>query len=174
MHTANVVMAFASVLHDRMCDAARDADVDPRELAALTLVAEHDGCSVEWLRTRVGLTQSGTVRLVDRLASRDLLRRDRSTGRGVPLRLTPAGAERLAAWQHARDAAVDSLLVRLPPEQRGPFVEALATVLITEPRQRAEADTTCRTCTWSACGRTCPVDLSVPREDGGAGSADVR
>ncbi|GAA0907401.1 hypothetical protein [Virgisporangium aurantiacum] len=60
----------------------RSTGLDQRELSALTLIGEHEGCSVEWLHGRVDLSQSGTVRLVDR----HLVRRERSTGRGVPLR----------------------------------------------------------------------------------------
>ncbi|SHN46494.1 MarR family winged helix-turn-helix transcriptional regulator [Cryptosporangium aurantiacum] len=161
MHTGNVVVAFALTVHDRVRAAAQDAGLDPRELAALTLVAEHDGCSVDWLRTRVGLTQSGTVRLVDRLAGRNLLRRGRSTGRGVPLHVNPEGAAVLASWERVRDATVDSLLSGLTPEQRASFVDAVAALLTADPRRRPEADATCRTCTWAACGQNCPVDLSV-------------
>jgi hypothetical protein len=37
----------------------------------------------------------------------------------------------------------------------------LAKSLRATDRARAEADATCRTCDWPACGEDCPVDLSV-------------
>src|SRR5690242_10252381 len=103
MHTGNVVVAWLNAVQDRLRDEMRALGVEPRDLAALTLVAAYDGCSQDWLRPRIELTQSGTVRLVDRLAARGLLTRGASTGRGVPLHLAEAGADLLRDWAGHRD-----------------------------------------------------------------------
>jgi DNA-binding MarR family transcriptional regulator len=161
MHSGNVIVAWLLAGHDRLRAAVRELGLDPRELAALTLVGEHDGCSVDWLRGRVELTQSGTVRLVDRLAGRGLLVRGASTGRGVPLHVTAAGEQALGTWRDTRDSVVDELLAGVPEERRAAFVADLAGSLTARPRARSEADATCRTCTWVACGNDCPVDRSV-------------
>jgi DNA-binding MarR family transcriptional regulator len=166
MHTGNVVIAWLLAGHDHLRAAVREVGLDPRELAALTLVAEHDGCSVDWLRGRVELTQSGTVRLVDRLAGRGLLIRDASTGRGVPLHLTAAGEQALDVWRDARDRVAGELLASVPEDRRAAFVADLAASLEARPRARSEADAACRTCTWEACGSDCPVDRSVTAPDG--------
>ncbi len=165
MHTGNVVAAWVMTGADRLRTAMLSTGLDQRELGALTLIGEHEGCSVEWLRGRVDLSQSGTVRLIDRLAGRQLVRRGVSTGRGVPLHLTSQGRAALERWSAARDAAVAELLTGLPPSQRQVVVDSLAGVLQAGTRRRIEADTTCRTCSWAACGDDCPVDRSVP-EDG--------
>jgi DNA-binding MarR family transcriptional regulator len=162
MHTSNVVAAYVLTVHDRLRAGMQHAELDPRELAALTLVAEHDGCSLDWLRARIELTQSGTVRLVDRLAGRELLRRGASTGRGVPLHVTERGTDSLDRWRAERDHIVDDLLAAVPAEQRSLLVDAMAGVLAGQQRRRPQADATCRTCSWEACGRDCPVDRSVP------------
>ena len=162
MHTSNVVAAWIASGHDRLQEGMQSVGVDARELAALTLVATHDGCSVEWLRQRIRLTQSGTVRLVDRLGDRGLAQRGTSTGRGVPLHLTTAGQERLAQWHHTRERVVDALLTGVPAQQRPMLVDLLATALQAEERLRPQADATCRTCSWPECGQDCPVDRSVP------------
>lgn len=162
MHTGNVVVAWVLAAHDRLRAAVAEVGLEPRDLAALTLVAEHDGCSVDWLRGRIELTQSGTVRLVDRLAGRGLVVRGASTGRGVPLHVTAAGSAMLRSWREARDALVAELLAGVPEQRRGDLVTDLATALQGQPRPRAAADATCRTCTWAACGDDCPVDRSVP------------
>src|SRR3712207_3143641 len=107
MHTSNVVAAWIVTAQDRLDDGLAELGVHPRELAALTLVHTHEGCSVEWLRARVGLTQSGAVRLVDRLAARGLLVRGAPVGRGVPLRVTGPGAALLDRWTRVRDDIVD-------------------------------------------------------------------
>src|SRR4051794_23716917 len=110
MHTGNVVVAWMLMVQDRLREEMRRLGLEQRDLAALTLVAAYADCSQDWLRPRIDLTQSGTVRLVDRLAARGLLERGRSSGRGVPLRLTAAGAALLDQWSQARDQAVASVL----------------------------------------------------------------
>jgi DNA-binding MarR family transcriptional regulator len=161
MHIGNVVVAWATSVHDELGATMRELGLESRDLSALTLVAEHDGCSGDWLRSRVRLTQSGTVRLVDRLVARDLLRRGRSAGRAVPLHVTEAGRALLAAWARRRDEMVDDLLAAVPVARRGEVVEGMTAALLAGDRLRAEADATCRRCTWVACGDDCPVDRSV-------------
>jgi DNA-binding MarR family transcriptional regulator len=162
MHIDNVVSAWVVGAYDALVGAAAEVGLDPRALAALTLVATHGGCSGEWLRRRVGLTQSGTVRLVDRLEAEGLVRRARAGGRGIALTVTPDAEELLARWHAARGRVVDELLAGCSAQQRSALAGALATSLEHHPRERAEADSACRTCDWPACGETCPVDRSVP------------
>jgi DNA-binding MarR family transcriptional regulator len=161
MHTGNVVVAFAITVEERMRQAMVELGLDARELSALTLIAAEDGCPIDWLCARVGLTHSGTVRLVDRLAARGLLRRAASSGRRVPLHLTDEGSAALDRWAGARDRVAADLLAGVPEEPRRQLVAAMAQALVAQPRRRPEADATCRTCTWPACGRDCPVDRSV-------------
>src|SRR4051794_34264027 len=139
MHTANVVVAFALTVEARMRAALADTGLEERELSALTLVAEDDGRAVEWLCERVGLTHSGTVRLVDRLAARGLLHRGPAAGRRVPLHLTDEGAAALRRWADVRDRTVADLLAGVPEEQRGPLVTAMAGALAGQPRRRRDA-----------------------------------
>jgi DNA-binding MarR family transcriptional regulator len=170
MHISNVVAAYVLTVHDQLRGGMRHAELEPREVAALTLVAEHDGCSLDWLRSRIELTQSGTVRLVDRLAGRDLLSRGGSTGRGVPLHVTERGADSLRRWREERDRIVDELMAAVPAEQRSLLVDAMAGVLAGQQRRRPQADAACRTCSWQVCGRDCPVDRSVPSTPAGGES----
>jgi DNA-binding MarR family transcriptional regulator len=161
MHSSNVVAAWVMSAHDQLLTGMRKVDLEPRELAALTLVISHDGCSLDWLRSRVGLTQSGTVRLVDRLTARGLLRRVPATGRSVPLGVTRRGAQRLARWHQARDETVEGLLADLPSGQRRALIDSMGAGLAAHERERPQADATCRTCSWEECGKGCPVDRSV-------------
>jgi DNA-binding MarR family transcriptional regulator len=165
MHNGNVVAAWIVSAQDRLREGMQHAELDPRELAALTLVASHDGCPMDWLRARIGLTQSGTVRLVDRLAGQDLLRRGPSAGRGVPLHVTGRGRQRLDRWRQVRDQVVEDLFAGVPAGQRQALVDSMALALTARERARPEADATCRTCSWADCGGDCPVDHSVRPAD---------
>lgn len=168
MHYSNAVLAWARAVEADAAEARAQLGLDDRELTALTLVGEHAGCTTEWLRHRVGLTQSGTVRLVDRLVGRGFLRRVAAPGRSVPLHVTGPAAELLDAWAVARDDAVDRALAGLDAAQREVFLEAVRAALTAVPRDRRAADATCGACTWPACGADCPVDRSVVEEhDGG-------
>src|SRR4051812_40589659 len=124
MHNGNVVAAWIVAAQDRLNEGMQVADLDPRELGALTLVASHDGYPMDWLRARVGLTQSGTVRLVDRLAARGLLRRGPSTGRGVALHVTKRGQQRLERWHRVRDDVVADLFDGMTAAQRQALIDA--------------------------------------------------
>lgn len=82
-----------------------------RDVAALTLVASHEGCSVDWLRSRIGLTQSGTVRLVDRLGPERMMMLD-----GV-VRVLRASLDRERAGALEQLAAVLPSSRDIPPGQ---------------------------------------------------------
>lgn len=160
MHTSNVWAASVLAGSDLLTEALPPG-LGMRDLEALTLLANRAGPTVEWLRTRIGLTQSGTVRLVDRLEALGMVHR-RRTGREVGLNVTALARRRLRSWDLARDAAMDRALAGLGPADRDALVHLLATSLLSRPRTRPEADRTCRTCTWPRCEPGCPVDRSVP------------
>ena len=164
MHITNVLAAWALDAHDALAAAAGDLGLDQRQLAALTLVGEYEGCSIDWLRRRVGLSHPGAVRLVDRLERDRFVRRSRAGGREVGLSLTPQAQRVLERWHAAREAAIEGLLAGLDPGQRAALAETLAVAIARRHRSRPQADALCRTCDWPACGDDCPVDRSVAAE----------
>jgi DNA-binding MarR family transcriptional regulator len=162
MSETNIWAAWTVRSHDVLAAAA--ADVAPpglglRDLAALTLIASHEGCSADWLWDRIGLTQSGTVRLIDRLERLGYLVRARR-GRVLELSLTAAGQQLLQSWTAARDQAGQEVLHGLTPSEQRQFYKLLTTALKRTARARTAADSTCRLCDWPACSE-CPVDESV-------------
>jgi DNA-binding MarR family transcriptional regulator len=161
MHDDNAVVAWVIESHDRLTHAARQCGIDLRELAALTLIASHPDRGVEWLRLRVGLTQSGTVRLLDRLEGRQLVSRKPGQGRAIGLHVTRAGAAVLRRWQQERDATVSDLLRGIDGAERTRLSGQLAGALARRPRSREQADQACRACDWPQCAANCPVDVSV-------------
>jgi hypothetical protein len=77
------------------------------------------------------------------------------------LHLTQRGTQRLDHWCQVRDEVVEDLFAGVPAGQRQALIDAMALALAARERARPEADATCRTCSWSECGRDCPVDHSV-------------
>lgn len=156
---SNVVSAWVVQAADAL-ERAVPPGVGRREVEALTLISTHPGCSSEWLRGRLGLSQSGTVRAVDRLQDLGYVVRARS-GRAVALRTTAKGTRLLRDWHRARTAAVDEVVGALAPADQERLVRLLARALSHRPREREEADRACRTCEWPLCEPVCPVDRSV-------------
>ena len=68
--TANLLGALSLVIADRMADAMTEAGGRPESAAAALSALLHflDRPTVDLLRQVLGLTSSGTVRLVDRMA----------------------------------------------------------------------------------------------------------
>jgi DNA-binding MarR family transcriptional regulator len=163
MHTGNVVTAWLMLTHDRLTQAAAQAGVGLRELSALTLIETHPGMTADWLRSRVGLSQPGTVRLIDRLVTEGLVQRSPRQGRTVGLAVTTAGQRLLRDWLERRQGALDGATHGFSPGEVRMLTDLLARAIEGTQRARPEADATCGTCDWPACGDDCPVDRSVTR-----------
>jgi DNA-binding MarR family transcriptional regulator len=159
----NLLGALSLSVADRTSDAVGDS-VGQSGTGAIALSALHqflDAPSVDLLRRVLGLTPSGTVRLVDRLQeARYVTRRPGRDGRTVSLRLTAAGrraAERVSA---ARAEVLQDALSVLDPGEREVFDELASRVLVGLMRGPGAVRWMCRLCDMSACGREegrCPV-----------------
>jgi DNA-binding MarR family transcriptional regulator len=159
MHSYSVLSAWTLRVAQSLEDAL-PGGLSSRDVAVLTLVASHDDVGADWLRARVGLTQSGTVRAIERLVDAGLVVRSGRRGHHVLVSATDDGRETLTAWQERKTTTMDALLSRLLPGDRDQLLALVARALEGETRERVDADTLCRTCDWSAC-TPCPVDRSV-------------
>jgi DNA-binding MarR family transcriptional regulator len=159
----NTVGSWTLLVTDAMEGAALEATELPgRGLAALVLLTNRPGSSVDWLSRRLGLTQSGAVRLVDRLGALGLLRREKQPGRKeVSLHVTAAGEACLRQGLAARAAAIRTLVEPLSAGEQRQLGVLAGKVLAGGTRRRDEADVACRLCDWQACKPVCPVDASV-------------
>ena len=107
-HDLNVVGAMVVALGDRIRDATEDAAAMGGALPA-ALVSLHEwagGRTIDTLAGGLRLSHSRTVRVVDRLEAAGLATRERdpADGRGVLVRLTPAGAAAAERVLEARAA----------------------------------------------------------------------
>jgi MarR family transcriptional regulator, negative regulator of the multidrug operon emrRAB len=128
----------------------------PAALAALNGLAA--GQSIDALRRIVGLTHSGAVRLVDRLAGAGLVeRRIGADQRSVALHLTPEGRRAARRVIARREAAIERILAPLDPSDRAALArldERLLSTLVDTGEHRRRV---CRLCAVEACGRDCPA-----------------
>jgi DNA-binding MarR family transcriptional regulator len=162
---ANVLGALSLVIADRM-SAAVAADRSHTAAAALSALDQFlDGCSVDRLRRVLGLTPSGTVRLVDRLEAAGLVRRGAGgDARTRSLTLTAAGTRAARRGAAARGAVLEDALATLSPTERHTLERLVGKVLDGVVRAKlAEPEPTpwiCRLCNLRACGRderACPA-----------------
>jgi DNA-binding MarR family transcriptional regulator len=162
---ANVLGALSLVIADRM-SAAVAADQSHTAAAALSALDQFlGGCSLDRLRRVLGLTPSGTVRLVDRLqAAGQVTRGAGGDARTRSLTLTAAGNRAARRVADARGAVLDDALSVLTPDERRTFERLVGKVLEGVVRAKlAEPEDTpwiCRLCDLHACGRdegACPA-----------------
>jgi MarR family transcriptional regulator, negative regulator of the multidrug operon emrRAB len=159
-HEVNVLWALALEVTRRVQEAGEAASPHGASVPA-ALTALHrltGGQSIDALRQVVGLTHSGAVRLVDRLAAAGLVeRRVGADGRAVALQLTPEG-RRAARRVHARrEAAIETVLAPLTARERADLVRLHERLLTSVADGRQDRRRVCRLCDVDACGRDCPT-----------------
>jgi DNA-binding MarR family transcriptional regulator len=161
--TGNLLGALSLSVANRTADAVGDA-AGQSETAAIALSALHqflDDPPVDLLRRVLGLTPSGTVRLVDRLQDAGYVeRRPGNDARSVSLRLTASGRRAAKRVSDARAEVLQDALSVLDPGEREAFDEMLSRVLVGLIRGPGAVRWMCRLCNMKACGREagrCPV-----------------
>jgi DNA-binding MarR family transcriptional regulator len=161
--TANLLGALSLVLTDRMTDAMGEAGGRPESAAAALAALLHflDRPTVDRLRQVLGLTSSGTVRLVDRMTESGYIQRGPGNdGRSTAVTLTEAGlaaAERIAA---ARAEVLEGALAGLTGADREALRRILGTMLAGLIRGPGATRWICRLCDTGACRGAeggCPV-----------------
>ena len=176
-HAANALGALSLVVADRVNAAVESiAGLGPSAPAALTAMHEFlDGGSVTQLSSVLGLTHSGTVRLVDRLAAEGLVERvGAQDGRAVSVVLTRTGRRTAARILQTREKSLASALSALSLDEIDNLAAVLHMMLTTVTLARAEERSArandrpqpwlCRLCDFAACGRSegnCPVNNVV-------------
>src|SRR5262245_27121322 len=115
-HTANIMGALAVLIQDRVEKTWQaDLDLSPMAAAALVIVDVYPGSTIERVAGCIGLTHSATVRVIDKLAERGLVEKDRARGdaRAQSLKLSKAGKRTVQQLHAARNGVTDDLLADL-------------------------------------------------------------
>lgn len=156
----NVIGAFALALADDFKSAMQDlADGNESTCSALIVIGQESGLSVDRLSKILGLSQPGTVRLIDRLAMSKLV--ERKTGsdrRSVALRLTEAGKRQVKSLLVGRQHALVQALRELDPGERQALAAIADKVLRGVDHSTVACDRRCRLCDGDTCpDATCPM-----------------
>lgn len=160
---ANLLGALSLVITDRMADVMAEAGGRPESGAAALSALLHflDRPSVDRLRQVLGLTSSGTVRLVDKLVQEGYVRRGPGAdGRSVSVELTGQGREAARAVAASRAGVLQSALAVLSPGERRDFERLVSTMLVGMMRGPGATRWMCRLCDTGTCRGApggCPV-----------------
>jgi MarR family transcriptional regulator, negative regulator of the multidrug operon emrRAB len=162
-HTANILGALAVLIQDRVEGTWQSSlDLSPMAAAALVQIEGEPGCTIELVAGRIGLTHSATVRVIDKLAERGLVEKDRARkdARAQSLKLSKTGKRVAQQLHEARNQVTDDLLAGLAPAQRAGLEQAIRAILHRCVNPGREADVTCRVCDDRRCSpEICPIRL---------------
>jgi MarR family transcriptional regulator, negative regulator of the multidrug operon emrRAB len=162
-HEANVLGSLALAITSRINEEAeRSAALGASAPSALVALDGYlTGQPIDALRRVLGITHSGTVRLVDRLVAAGLVeRRVGADARSVAIYLTPRGRRTARRVLAAREAALEQVLSALSPAQREQLKPLLSAMLQGFDATPDTARRLCRLCDAERCGHgrgTCPV-----------------
>ena len=134
--------------------------------AALVHLAAYPGESAEALHRVLGISQPGTVQVVERLVGDGLLeRRPGRDRRTHALHVTPRGRRALDALLERRAQVLTTLLDPLSDAERARLSPLLEKVVAGLADDRPQALTTCRLCDRAACCRApgCPLSHTMAR-----------
>jgi MarR family transcriptional regulator, negative regulator of the multidrug operon emrRAB len=163
-HGVNALGALALEVTRRVQEAGEAASAHGASVPA-ALTALHGltgGQSIDALRRVVGLTHSGAVRLVDRLAAAGLVeRRVGADGRAVALQLTPDGRRAARRVLVRREAAIETVLAALTARERAELARLHERLLASLTDGGQDRRRVCRLCDVEACGRDCPTSVEL-------------
>jgi DNA-binding MarR family transcriptional regulator len=172
--TGNVVGALAVVLGDQMADATSAAAgrADSAAAALAALLHFLDRPTVDRLRQVLGLTSSGTVRLLDRLTESGLVERlPGIDGRSAAIVLTEAGHATAERVCQARAEVLGRALAVLSPQERADLGALSGKLLVGMMRGPGAVRWGCRLCDTGICRGApggCPVGNAARERYGAA------
>lgn len=161
--TANLLGALSLVVADRISDTVADAAGHSATGAAALSALYHflERPSIDMLRQVLGLTSSGTVRLVDRLEQDGYVTRGRGTdARSTSVALTAKGRRAASRVAAARADLLTDVVGMLTDEERAMLHRVTSRLLVGMMRGPGATRWICRLCDTSTCGHEqgrCPI-----------------
>jgi DNA-binding MarR family transcriptional regulator len=170
---ANRLGALALRLVDRIADAVEETPAGSATSAAALSSLHHflDRPTIDRLRQVLGLSHSGAVRLVDRLADAGLVRRQPGAdARSTVVVLTAAGKRAAQRATAARATVLASALSGLTATEREQLDQLVSRVLVGLMHGPGAGSWMCRMCDTATCGLadgSCPVTDAAQQKWGG-------
>jgi len=167
---ANVLGALALVVTDQSAAAmVAGNELSESAASAISALSEFlDHPTLDELRKVVGLTPSGVVRLVDRLAAAGLISRGPGAdGRSRAIVLTERGEAVAAELKTARLAALQGMLAGLTATEQQILHTLMGRVMGTIVEQKSGGAWICRQCDLGACQRAagrCPAQVAAQQK----------
>jgi MarR family transcriptional regulator, negative regulator of the multidrug operon emrRAB len=163
----NLLGALGLGVTDLLLDAAAGvAGHGGQSAAAVVTLGAEPGMTVGRLAMALGLSQPGTVRLVDRLAREGLVVRGKTTAdaRTVALRLTAEGSARRDAILLERAGRLGPVIEVLTAGERRGLEALLRKLLAGMTTDVARSYALCRLCDQDRCmALGCPVEAACAR-----------
>jgi DNA-binding MarR family transcriptional regulator len=152
-------LVIADQATDAVAAAAGRSESAAAALSALLYFLDRP--AVDLLRQVLGLTSSGTVRLIDRLEESGYVRREPGAdGRSTSVVLTEAGAEAARRVAEARAGVLKGAMAALTEDEREVFEGLTSKMLVGMMRGPGATRWICRLCDIHVCRGTpggCPV-----------------
>jgi DNA-binding MarR family transcriptional regulator len=162
--TANLLGALVTALQDEMEAATTEAAAHGSAFpAALVSILGEPGMSIDTLRRILGVSHSGTVRLLDQLEADGAVERKAGPdGRTVALHLTASGRRLARAVQEARSGVLNQALDLLTGAERAQLLRLAEKLLGGLTRDLPHSDHICRLCDLAVCPeQSCPVNCAA-------------
>lgn len=167
LRSANMLGALADAIARRL---EKKLKTHPNQtdssMAALKLIGLYEGCSNGALGEALELSHPATVRLIDKLATAELVEsRTGSDKRSVALFLTAKGRERVQAVLEERCVALADIVDALSAVQRAHLDDIAETLLRSFTTSPVKAAHICRLCNEIVCpADRCPVHVEALRQ----------
>ncbi len=158
--TANLLGAMSLLLTDAVGKELGElTDICESDWAALIVIEQNPGITVDRLARIVRLSQPGAVRMINRLEEEGRVTRGQGADRRArPLDLTPEGKRVVRAMLLGREKVLREPLEALEPEERQTLARLMEKMLQSLTLDQVTADSACRLCDDNACPQeNCPL-----------------
>ncbi|MBK8157732.1 MAG: MarR family transcriptional regulator [Rhodospirillaceae bacterium] len=158
--TANLLGALSLMMMDAVGKELGDlTDICESDWAALIVLDQSPGITVDRLARIVRLSQPGAVRMINRLVEEGWVERQQGADRRArPLALTPAGQRLVRAMLLGREKILAQALDTLGDDERQTLGNLLEKMLAGLTTDELSAETACRLCDEHACPQeSCPL-----------------
>jgi DNA-binding MarR family transcriptional regulator len=163
----NIVGALAlAVASDVERATEQSSELSRSDAAAMMVIAQQPGLSIDRLRQILKLSHSGCVRLVDRLVQSGLVSREAGPdGRTVSLKAVRLGLDKAAHISNSRLSLLRAKLGSLSADELDQLGKIASKLLAESASTAIEAQRVCRLCDQAICFRRgqCPVATGLKR-----------